>query len=246
AGTPYTRYRGAMYALDTPSLKPIHLLAGGGARGRATLDALLAAIYRDAGHDAPSIAYVGAATGDDPGFFERMAGLLLRAGARDVRLAPVANRSKAERILRSSDLIFVSGGDVEEGMRRLHETRLVSPLRHLHRDGTPFFGLSAGSIMLARKWVRWADPEDDSTAEEFDCLGLAPIFCDMHGEGDDWEELRALLRLQDDGAVGYGLPAATGLRVQPDGAVEALGGAVHRFIRRGGTIQRQPDLRPVA
>ena len=46
--------------------------------------------------------------------------------------------------------------------------------------------------MLARRWVRWTDPHNDDSAELFPCLGFAPVFCDTHGEGDGWGELRAL------------------------------------------------------
>jgi len=49
-------------------------------------------------------------------------------------------------------------------------------LRRLHRSGRLFFGTSAGSIMLSRKWVRWRDPHDDRSAELFPCLGLHPFY----------------------------------------------------------------------
>ena len=83
-------------------------------------------------------------------------------------------------------------------MRVLREKEMIGVLRRLHREGKPFFGTSAGSIMLASQWIRWADPNDEASAELFDCLGLAPVFCDTHGEDDGWEELQALLRSLSD------------------------------------------------
>jgi hypothetical protein len=102
-------------------------------------------------------------------------------------------------------------------------------------------GLSAGSIMLARCWVRWPDPDDDSTAEVFSCLGLASLVCDTHGEREDWEELKALLTLIGPD-VGYGIPAGSALRIPSEGSLDALGRPVHRFTWRNGVAERLADL----
>jgi hypothetical protein len=98
--------------------------------------------------------------------------------------------------------------------------------------------------MLAKSWVRWKDPDDDSSAELFSCLGLAPIICDTHGEQDNWEELKAALKLSEDGEKGYGIVSGTAIKVYPNGKVEALGGAVNQFIRSEGKIVRLPDILP--
>jgi hypothetical protein len=124
---------------------------------------------------------------------------------------------------------------------------MVGFLQGLYEKGKPFFGLSAGSIMLAETWIHWVDPDDDSMAELFPCLGFAPIICDTHGEEDDWEELRAALKLAEDGRKGYGIVSGTAIKVHPDsGNVEALGDAVHQFARREGRIVRLPDIMPIS
>lgn len=90
-------------------------------------------------------------------------------------------------------------------------------------SGTPFMGLSAGSIMLARGWVRWAEAGEGVEQDTvFDCLGFAPLYCDVHDEGDGWGELASLLRLLPDSAVGYAIPAGGALRVC-DGVVSSVG-----------------------
>ena len=98
--------------------------------------------------------------------------------------------------------------------------------------------------MLAKSWVHWSDPDDDSTAELFPCLGIAPIICDTHGEQDDWEELKVALELAMDGQKGFGIVSATAIKVYPSGEVEALGGAIHQFIRRESKVIRLPDVLP--
>jgi cyanophycinase-like exopeptidase len=228
--------------------KPVCLLAGGRGSRRRGPDPLLVRALSLAGRQSPSVAYVGAPSGDNRAFFVMIGGLLKRAGAGDVTLVRLCGRrpdlARARAELARADVVFMTGGDVEEGMGVLEATGMTPFLRELHADGKPFLGVSAGSIMLARSWVRWKDPDDEASAELFPCLGLAAVFCDTHGEAEDWEELAALVRIAPDGTVGHGIPTNAGLVVHPDGGLEAAGGAVHRLARRGGDAVRIEDLEP--
>jgi cyanophycinase-like exopeptidase len=205
-------------------------------------------VLASCGSPRPSIAYIGAASGDSQPFFSMISGYLRRCGAGRITLAPLAGRrgklEKARAILESADMVFISGGDVEAGMEVLEERQILPFLHELFERGKPFFGSSAGSIMLGRQWVRWEDPEDDATASLFPCMGLAPIVCDTHGETEEWEELRTLLRLTQEGTVGYGIPTGAGLRVCPDGTVEALGAPAHCYAHGRGAAVRRADLPP--
>ena len=225
---------------------PIYLLAGGPGSRRSGPDPLLQQIFGGTGKAAPSIAYVGAASNDDAGFFKWLSTFFKQSGAGTVTLAataaPHVNIKKTIEILKEADLIFITGGDVEVGMARLHKHALAPLLHRLYASGKPFFGLSAGSIMLAQSWVRWPDPDDDHSAEAFDCLGFAPILCDMHAESDDWVELKALLGLQAKGTLGYGIPSGAGLRIEPNGTLTALGGKVIRLQQQGNDIK---ELKPL-
>ena len=228
---------------------PLFLIAGGrGMRTRKGPDPLLQAAMRRVNLRRPKIAYVGAASGDDTAFRFWFTGLLKKAGAGEVMLAPLCgshgDAEKAKAVLEASDLVFVSGGDVEEGMRVLNEKGMTGFLRRLYRSGKPFFGTSAGSIMLARKWVRWRNPDDNESAEPFPCLGLAPVLCDTHGEGEGWEELKALLALSPTGTIGHGITSGAAIVVEPDGALFALGGEVERFRKRTGGVVQIESLIP--
>jgi len=228
--------------------KPVYLLAGGRPRSRKILDPLIQAVFRESGTVSPTIAYVGTASDDDEGFFNRIAGIFKETGAYKVNHALIssekADLKKAQDILESAEIIFISGGDVDRGIRVLKEKNMIGFLSELYKQGKPFFGLSAGSIMLAKEWVRWRDPDDDSTAELFPCLGFAPIICDMHGEQDDWEELKVVLKLEKDNVKGYGIVTGTGIRVFHDGKIEALGDAIHQYMRHGERIDRSSDILP--
>lgn len=222
---------------------PIFLLAGGhGTREVKGPNPLFQSVFRQTGVHKPAVAYVGAASGDNAEFRLWLSRVMQRAGAGNVTLAPLCGRhgdaEKAKAVLEASDLVFVSGGDVHEGMRVLRERGVVNVLQRLYQEGKPFFGMSAGSIMLARQWIHWPDEDDDASVELFACLELAPVLCDAHGEDEGWEELQALLMRSPAGATGYGIVSGAAIVVKPDGAVSALGGEIHRFQRRlQGVVQ---------
>jgi peptidase E len=229
------------------NMKPVYLIAGSPRRRRMP-DPFFQAALRESGTAAPSVGYVGTANDDDTGFLSFMMKEMGEAGAGRINHALItpdnADLKKAQNILVSADIVFIGGGDVERGMEVLREKGMVDFLFELYRQGKPFFGVSAGSIMLAKEWIRWRDPDDDATAEVFPCLGLAPVICDTHAEEDDWQELRALLALEQDNVKGYGIPSGAAIKVSPDGKVEALGGAIHQYIRRSERVERLHDILP--
>jgi peptidase E len=226
--------------------KPVYLIAGG--KNRKSFKSIIEMIREDTGKARPTIAYVGVASGDSLPFYLMMSAMIKEAGdcqIRRVLIAPKkADPNKAQAVLESADAVFMSGGDVEAGMHVLEEKKMVGFLTGLFKQGKVFFGVSAGSIMLGREWVRWRDPEDDSTAELFPCLGITPIICDTHAEADDWEELKSALKLKEEDAQGYGIPSGSCLKVYPDGRTEALDGTITPFLKRGNSIVKQSELLP--
>ena len=78
--------------------------------------------------------------------------------------------------------------------------------------------------------------------------GPKPLYLlsgDSHDEADGWEELKTLIRLRRlDGEIGYGIPTSMGLRVLPDGRIEAIGGFVHRYTYRDGRVDNIGDISP--
>jgi cyanophycinase-like exopeptidase len=157
-----------------------------------------------------------------------------------------AKASEARALLEDCDLVFLSGGDVELGMKVIEDRDVGGTLRALARRGKPMFGISAGSLMLAREWVRFPD-DDEARAEIFPCLGIAPVHVDAHSEDDGWSELRVLVRLLhergDSSPVGYGLTRKGCLRVDVrDGArLQAVGTPIPRIVvKRGAVVEGAP------
>ncbi|HUU68153.1 MAG TPA: Type 1 glutamine amidotransferase-like domain-containing protein [Planctomycetota bacterium] len=223
----------------TKSRGRLFLLAGGH-RSRDGSNPLPAMMIASLEVPSPRIAYVGAASGDDRDFFSSIRNMLVESGAGAVEMVPLAGRrrvgTRAAETLARANAIFISGGDVEEGMQALQACGAIQVLTDHFRSGTPFMGISAGSIMLARAWVRWRDPDDGASAEIFPCLGLAPILCDTHDERSGWTELRTLLALSPEGSIGYGIPSGGGIIVDPDGAITPCGGPVAILRNDGNTI----------
>jgi peptidase E len=200
----------------------------------------------------PLVAYVGTASDDNRGFFGMIRGALAFGRAR-VRLAkiasPRAKASDARALLEDSDMIFVSGGDVEHGVNLLRDRGIDGTIVALARAGKPMFGISAGSLMLAREWVRFPDEDDEDKAEIFPCLGIAPLHVDAHSESDGWSELRVLVRLLhergDPAPVGYGLTRKGCLHVSIDEGkrirLKPVGTAIPRIlVRRGRVVEGTP------
>jgi peptidase E len=195
----------------------------------------------------PLVAYVGTATDDNAGFFRMIRAALGTATRARIVLAKIASArasmAEARALLEECDLVFVSGGDVERGVQVLHDRDMARTLHAVARAGKPMFGISAGSLMLAREWVRFPD-DDEGRAEIFPCLGIAPVHVDAHSEEDDWSELRVLVRLLrergDESPVGYGLTRKGGLRVEVDGdgtaTLRAVGTAIPRVVVRRGRV----------
>jgi peptidase E len=219
---------------------PIHLLAGSPGSHRNVYRSLIGEILQLPRKQKPVVVYVGAANDDDPRFSGFMEELCTSAAPCKFQLAPVVGRraggSPAREMIEAADVVLMGGGDVDLGMRRLLERDLTGSLAKKHAGGAPFFGISAGAILLCRQWIRWQDPDDDNSAELFDCLGLAPVVCDCHGEEDGWAELEALLRLAGNRSLGYGLRAGAALSVAADGAADSVCGEVDRFQVRDGKV----------
>jgi peptidase E len=229
--------------------KPIYLMAGGRSEGLRSISLVMQAISKDIGKPKPEIAYVGVASGDNWGFYKMISTMIQGACSCHVNRVLIAhkkaNLDKARKTLQSADAIFMSGGDMEVGMQILKEKNTADIFQDLYQQGKLFIGVSAGSIMLASEWIRWRDPDDESTAELFPCLGIAPLICDTHAEEDGWVELKTALLLKEDGAVGYGIPSGACLRIYPDGRLEALGKTIIRYGLHKGKVKQQTDLIPV-
>lgn len=230
---------------------PIYLLAGG--RGKSILSTfdIVRDILEDTGKIKPVVAYVGVTSMQDNWLIYIIMAFLIKIRChcvirRVIISSPNADLKKARQILNEADAVFFGGGDVEAGIQILRAKDMLDFFHDLAQGSKLFFGISAGSILMAKEWVRWSDPRDDSTANIFPCLGLVPVICDTHAENDNWVELNTLLKLEKSGTIGYGLTSGSCLKVLPNGMKEVVEGIVAQFKTVNGQIERQADLVPMA
>jgi cyanophycinase len=222
-------------------IKPLYLLAGGNFGNHRSMLPLLKRALDKCG-DKPRVAYIGTASGDNVIFFSMIRSLLKEAGAAKTYLVKLANNKAdlpaARQMLSDADAIFISGGEVDDGMRWLAAHGLVDFLKELYDQGKLFFGLSAGSIMMGAHWVRWEDPKDDVTSELFDCLGFVQTTFDTHAEDEDWKELKAALQLQGPGARGFGIPKGGMVVVDSNGNMDAEI-PLFGYVNTDGLVRRE-------
>lgn len=221
--------------------KPMYLMAGGRPRDTSSMVRCLQRAFSECDNPKPSVAYIGTASADNLAFFTALKMLILQAGAGEVTMArlarPKADTALAKRILQSADVVFVSGGEVADGMKWLIRHEMSDFLHELYKLGKLFVGVSAGSIMLGSHWVRWEDENDDNTASLFDCLGLVPKIFDTHAEDEDWKELKTALRLMGPGSTGYGIVREGMIRADHLGNLIELEKKLLLFANDNGTIR---------
>lgn len=230
--------------------KPVTLIGGQFGSPHFGTQPHLESALRLTRKQAPSALYIGAANGDDESFGTALCAVLAAAGAAGVAWPKLAARSRAADAARKAlarvDFVFVGGGDVEAGVAVLRRAKLVADLHAAAARGVVFAGMSAGAIMLGRRWLRWprADAGDDE-AETYECLGLAPCSVDTHGEGDEWSETRSFVavRARELGrkARAYGVPSGGALVVSGSGKMRARGQRVPVFTAlpgKHGKIER--------
>jgi len=217
---------------------PAMLIAGGMPNSPSAIVRMMSQAFH--GIEKPQVAYIGTANGDSAVFFQMMKLALKKAGADKVVFVHLAKKKPdletARNTLSKADVIFLSGGEVEDGMIWLKMHGLVDFLKDLYNGGKHFMGLSAGVIMMGSYWVRWEVEGDDSTSELFDCLGIIPALFDVHGEDEDWAEIKAALKLLGDGARGYALPSGCLISADSRSTLVNLEKEYLVFINEGGSI----------
>lgn len=154
--------------------------------------------------------YIGAANSDREPFFENMKAILLQIGVQSVDFLRLATKDvdidEIKRKLSESNLIFISGGEVEDGMKWLEYHNLSDFFRLQYSLGKQFICVSAGTIMMGRYWVNMDEDNLGANPKLFGCLGIIPCIFDTHAENEEWIELKTALNLLGEGSIGYGLP----------------------------------------
>jgi cyanophycinase-like exopeptidase len=230
---------------------PVTLIAGGKWSKDFGTSPYLGDAFRATGKPKPTVVQIGAANGDDRAFGTATVLLMKKAGAGEVLWPRVCGKKKdvagMKKALETADVVFVSGGDVEEGMNVLEELELVKAVTAAAKRGAVFVGISAGAIMIGERWVRWPSAKaTDDEAETFACLGVAGVSIDTHGEKDGWGEVKSFVavRARETGQTqsACGVPSGAALIVEGT-TLRAAGSPVQVFrAKKGHAAEALADL----
>jgi peptidase E len=181
----------------------------------------------------PRLAYIGAANGDNPEYYELFKGAMESIGPGDCRRI-VASFPAGDRVfVEGADLILLAGGDVERGWRVIESVGLRELLVQKYRAGAVLMGISAGAVHLG---LFGHEPEDSQERRFFQTLQLVPFIIGAHEERTDWARLKESVRLAPGSAAGIGIPAGGGMIYHSNGIIEPLRHPVYQFAMKGGDI----------
>ena len=178
--------------------------------------------------------YIGAANGDRVPFFLNMKSILVGVGIPKVTHLKLAQNdvdvAKAKELLQKADVIFISGGEVEDGMNWLDKHGLRETVVEQYYEGKQFICVSAGTIMMGKYWLDMDEDNNHKNPKIFTCLGIIPHVFDTHAENEDWIELKTALRLLGNNSIGYGIPTLGLITATSDGKLEGINSDLLEFM----------------
>lgn len=147
-----------------------------------------------------------------------------------------ANPAKA---IREAKAIVVGGGNTWQLVRKLHDLKLMNPIREKAFNGTPYIGWSAGSN-VACPTLRTTNDMPVTDPKGFDCTGLIPFQINPHyldanpeGHGGETREQRIQEFLEINPEIYVaGLREGTMFKLE-NGNLELIGSRSCRIFKHG-------------
>lgn len=137
------------------------------------------------------------------------------------------------------EAVFVGGGNTFRLLKTLHDLNLLDPIRKRVRDGLPYMGSSAGSV-IAAPTIRTTNDMPIVQPESFDALNFVPYQINGHYIDADpasthmgeTRETRLLEYLEENEPPVIGIREGTMLRVDDD-VTTVVGTRPGKIFRRG-------------
>lgn len=185
--------------------------------------------------DDPNAAYVGAANGDHPDYYQIFLAAMDSVGIHRCRMVSSEFTSADESFLDAADLIVLAGGQIEAGWRAMNTTGLAAAVARRVHEGAVVIGISAGAIYLGRYSFA---AQGNATAELIDTFNFLPFVLAAHDEASDWEDLGHVVRLLEGAAIGIGIPSGGGAVYFPDGSLQAIRRPVCEISVLAGKVRK--------
>ena len=179
----------------------------------------------------PKAAYIGASNGDISDFYQIFFAAMKGIGITDCKMIRRHGNREELDFLAQSDVLLLSGGDVDRGWDVLQNTGMLKIVQQRYREGAVIMGISAGAIQLGQFWR-----EDGSDADLTPMAQILPFSVDAHEESSDWKRLKNTVRHGCSKARAYGIPSGGGLVFFPDKQVHAIRYPVAEMINQGNTL----------
>jgi peptidase E len=170
-------------------------------------------------------AYIGASNGDAPEFYELFVAAMDSINLHESRMIRAGFGSEDRAFLESADLLVLAGGDTDEGWAIMKSTGMDAVATSRYYAGAVLVGVSAGAMQLGMGWYG----KDDRAVS--DGLKLVPYYIGVHGERDDWLQLRTLVEGREEYAKGFGIPSGGAMILHADLSMEAVRYPVTEFER---------------
>ena len=216
--------------------KPLFLLADSQplfGNGSDTLLRSLQESLRVSARNITKAAYIGASNGDSPEFFELFVAAMDRVNLHESRLIRAEFGSEDRQFLESADLLLLAGGDVDNGWEIMTNTGMDAAITRKYYDVALVIGVSAGAMQLGMGW------HGKDGGAVCGALKLVPYYIGVHGERDDWSQLRKLVEAREEYAKGFGIPLGGALIYHADMSIEAIRYLVAEFeksAKHGGRV----------
>lgn len=143
------------------------------------------------------------------------------------------------KAINEAEAIVVGGGNTWQLVRKMHDQRLMNPIREKAFNGTPYIGWSAGSN-IACPTLRTTNDMPIIDPKGFECIGLVPFQINPHylhenpeGHGGETREQRIneFLEINPNIAV-VGLREGTMLKLE-NNKLQLIGERLCRIFRKG-------------
>jgi cyanophycinase len=183
----------------------------------------------------PRAVYLGASNGDNPDYYSIFIAAMENTGICNCRMILSSFSSDDSAFLDKADIILLSGGDIERGWNVFTTTGMKEVIIRKYFEGAILIGISAGAIQLGLFGWRENGILSDVL---FNTFKLIPFVISAHGEKQEWEELKKVVKTLKGTVNGIGIPAGGGMIYHPDNSIEPIRIPLHEIsIKNNNLIQ---------
>jgi hypothetical protein len=186
---------------------------------------------------APKAAYIGAANGDEPQFFEIFRAAMEAIGILDCAMVRSDPSVEQMEFLRGADLIVLAGGDPVRGFRVIEANGVRDAVASRYYEGAVLCGVSAGAMQLG---IGVHSGEDEGTARFLGMFRFVPCVIDVHDEEGRWERLERAVTSLGPTVKGIGIPRGGGMIFHSeDNSVEPVRRPLSECSLSGTTVTQR-------